>query len=108
VVIVAIVAPAMVAIPVVIVFDVPARSVPESCIEHSTFMARSHPTCASIRRASPVTIMPAVTASIGIPITVHPEVTWSGGHRLNAHHARRRGRPNTNSKGDLTQSKSRG
>ena len=71
-------------------------------------MARPYPMCAFIRRTSPVTLMPAIAASIGIPISVYPEIAGAGGNRANAYDARRRGRPNANSKGDLTKTKPRG
>src|ERR1700735_3506620 len=92
------VAPVMIAIPLVIVFEASAGSVPKSGVEHRSVVARSYPMGAFIRRTGPVTIVPAVVASIGIPIAVYPKVAGSRGNRANAHDARRRGRPDTNSK----------
>ena len=84
-VVVAEVAAIVIAIPPVIVFEAPARSVPKSRVEHGAVVARSHPMCALVRRTGPITLMPAVAAAIGIPITVYPEEAGSGGNRANAH-----------------------
>jgi hypothetical protein len=64
--------PVVVAIPAMIVGKAAAIPLPVTLIEPLSIVSRQHPDSAGIGRPSPVTVMPHVTASYGIPIAVYP------------------------------------
>jgi hypothetical protein len=76
----------------VIVLIPSAISVPVTAVELATFIARSNPRGARVRRPGPIPVMPVVAAADWIPVAVHPIIIWPWCHRPDAHHARPRWR----------------
>jgi len=68
----------MIMIPFVVVLDSATRTFPIAVIEPLSIVARADPASAFIRRATPITIMPAIVASGGIPVTADPDEFGSG------------------------------
>jgi hypothetical protein len=91
----------MVAIPAVIVLKPAAISIPVTREELSSFIARAYPNGALIGRPGPIASMPLVVVSNRIPIAFHPDEFRTRSDRLDANHARRRGRTNSDSDGNL-------
>jgi hypothetical protein len=96
------VAIAAVTVPAVVVLEASALPFPITSEEAFSLIARSDPPSASIRRTCPVPVVPPVTASVGIPIAVHPNVVGPGTQRLNADDSRRWRWPNAYSEGYLS------
>ena len=65
-------------VPVVIVIEAAARTVPVAAIEAATFMPRADPASSRVRWARPITFVPAIVASDGIPIAVDPHEIGCG------------------------------
>src|SRR4051812_12369596 len=63
--------------------SIPARSIPASFKEVPTLVARSNPVRACIRRACPVTVMPAIPVAHRIPVTFYPHKPGAGRYRTN-------------------------
>src|SRR5262249_13462385 len=63
------------AIPLVIMLDAAVSSAPVAVEVLPGFIARRNPRGTAIRRARPVTFMPAVVPSVRIPVPVNPDVT---------------------------------
>ena len=59
-------------VPPVIMIKPPSRAVPIAVVEFPALMARSDPVGAGIGGPSPITRVPAVVISDGIPVTVYP------------------------------------
>jgi hypothetical protein len=74
----------VIAIPVVIVFHPAVRAIPVTGIVHGAVMTRRHPCRALIRRPAPITCMPSVAASLGIPVAIDKRVTRPWTHRLHS------------------------
>jgi len=68
----------MIMIPFVVVLDSAMRTFPIAVIEPLSIVARVDPASAFIRRATPITFMPAIVASGGIPVTADPDEFGSG------------------------------
>src|ERR1051326_368791 len=87
-----------VTIPVMIVFNAPPSfAVPITVVITPRFVARRHPTVSAARRPGPIAVMPAVTVSGHVPVTVHPEVVRPWSNRANPNNSRRRRRTNLDS-----------
>jgi len=104
-VIVAIVA-IVVAVPTVIVFYAAVLSFPVTVVVPPAFVTRAYPSGAHIRRAGPVTGMPLVVASHGIPITLNPDKVGTGDRRPHGHDTGRRRRTDLDSDSDLGENRS--
>jgi hypothetical protein len=74
-----------IAIPVMIVFNTTAVSFPIPRIESFAVMSRCDPASTLVWWSSPVTLMPLVVLSYGIPITLYPHAfrTWPYRHHYN-------------------------
>ena len=79
----------MIAIRVVVMFNTAVVSVPVTLKEHLPVMAGSDPASRRVRRLSPITVVPLISLSFGIPITFHPHERGAGPHRYNANYPRR-------------------
>jgi hypothetical protein len=64
--------PVPVVVPAVFVAKAAAIPLPVTLVESLSVVSRQNPDGAGIGRASPVTVMPHVTASRRIPIAVYP------------------------------------
>jgi hypothetical protein len=89
------------AVPVVIVFNTAAISFPVTHKKLLPIMMRLNPTSSLVRWSSPITVMPPIMPSRGIPITPYPHElrTWRCWQNLN--HTGRRRRPNSDSNRNL-------
>ena len=87
-----------VAVPPVIVSVVAACATPMALEELATFVTWAEPCSASIRRPSPIPLVPAIVVAYRVPITLYPHKPWPRRHRSIVEHMRGRGRadPNTN------------
>jgi len=65
-------------VPVVIVSEAAARTVPIAAIEAAAFMPRADPASSRIRWARPITFVPAVVAGDRIPISADPHEIGCG------------------------------
>ena len=79
-------------VPMMIMFNSTAVSVPVTHKELLPIVMRRYPIGSLIRRLSPVALMPFVMPSYWIPIPLHPYELRSWWRRLNVNHARRRWR----------------
>jgi hypothetical protein len=64
--------PVTVAVPMMVVVAPAVIALPVPIKEALAIMVRTNPTCARIRRTSPVSGMPPVVASHRIPVSFHP------------------------------------
>ncbi len=94
--------PVPVAVPTVVMFDPAATSLPVTHKELLSVVMRSHPTSPRVRWSRPITFMPSVTPSHGIPITDYPHELGAWALRLDVNHTGRRWRANSDSDGDLS------
>jgi hypothetical protein len=103
------VADAPIAVPLVPVIEmlVP-RAVPIAFIVHATLITGAHPGGTLIGRPSPIPLMPAVPVSLGIPITVHPDVAGARRSWPHAYYARSRWLTEADPEGDLPEHRTRG
>ena len=90
----------VVVIPVMIVFEMTMRAVPVAAVEAATFMARTDPIRAGVRRTSPIAAMPDVVAIDGIPVAFNPDKLGTRADRYDVMSGRRR-RADLNPDGDL-------
>lgn len=85
------------AIPAVVVLEAPARRIPVPGKIPLAVMMRPNPNGAFEGRTGPITLVPPVTVSNRIPITLYPHETGTWSVRLDEHHGRRwRRRANLN------------
>jgi hypothetical protein len=97
----AIVPIAAVLVPLVIVINVAVIPVPISCIKLLSIVVRSDPSSPLIGRPSPITVMPPIVISDGIPITVDIRVTGTRAPRYDANHSGTWRRTDSNAERDL-------
>jgi hypothetical protein len=95
----------VVAIPVMVVLDPAALTLPIPPIEALSIVTRSYPSSPPIGWASPISSMPPVMAPYGIPVPVYPDEVWTRPRR-NGIHAWRRRRTNSDSNGNLAEKNS--
>src|SRR6516164_499417 len=88
-------------IPVVVVFDTAAFSLPVARIIPFAVVVRCHPMRSLVRRSSPIAFMPFVVFSQGIPVTLYPCEPWLRHWGDNGNYAGRRWRANHNYHGNL-------
>src|ERR1700686_5472782 len=98
----AVVVSLMLAVPVVIMLEAPAISVPVTVVIPAPFPTRPDPGCAAVRRQGPITPVPNVTAINYIPIAVHPDIARARSYWPDAQHTRRRWSAHCDSDGDLS------
>ena len=89
--------PVPAAVRAVIVFKQALISLPVTLVELTSVMTRCDPASAAVRRSSPVTVMPFVMVSHGIPITIDVHVAGAGTSRHNSNHTGGRWRANSDS-----------
>jgi hypothetical protein len=77
----------MFAVPVMVVFAPATLAIPVAGIETAAFVARTHPMCAAIWSTSPISSMPLVVASHGIPVSIHPYKFRAWPWRENPNHS---------------------
>jgi hypothetical protein len=80
--------PIMIAIRVVVMFKPAAVSIPVTLKERLPVMMRRDPTSCRVRWLSPITFVPLVSPSYGIPITFHPHERRGRPGWQNANHSR--------------------
>jgi hypothetical protein len=93
--------PIAVMVPVVIVFEPAAVSVPVTRVKLLSIVARSNPMGARIGRASPVSFVPFIVVAYGIPIPVYPCEIRAWASRYHANHARTRRRADSDANRNL-------
>src|ERR1700682_2340790 len=95
-------------VPMMVVLDAAALTVPVAMIEALSIVARSHPAGGRVYRAAPIPGMPTIVAPYGIPVAVYPGEfrTWTG--RENADDSWGWWRPDLDSDGNLGEHKSAG
>src|SRR5689334_9161206 len=84
-----------IAVPVMVMLESAARTVPVTGVIAAAFIVWNHPNCTFIRPAGPVATVPNVVAAHGVPVAFHPGI-FGFGTRANRPHgvdARWRGRP---------------
>src|ERR1700688_2832229 len=101
------VAPAVVvsltlAVPVVIMLEAPAISVPVTVVIAAPFPTRPDPGSSAVWRQGPITPVPNVAAVDGIPVAIHPEIVGARSHWPDAQHTRGRWSANSYSDGYLS------
>src|SRR5579864_2494453 len=95
-------------VPLVIVIEVLVpRAVPIAFIVHPAIVAGASPGGTLIGRPSPIPVMPAVSISLGIPLTVHPDVAGARSSGPHAYHARSGWLTEADSEGDLPEHRTR-
>ena len=77
---------ASIPIPVMIVFNASAVSLPVARVIPFAIVARRNPTRSLVWWASPIPFVPFVMPAHRIPITRHPHVLWSGAWGNNGNH----------------------
>ncbi len=86
----------MIAIPLMVVPDrIVAAAFPMACKVLLPIVTRADPPGAFVRRTSPVTSVPRIFRSVGIPVAFHKCVAGAGASRLNPNHARSGRRSNS-------------
>jgi hypothetical protein len=96
-----VIAAVVITIPPVVVLPAAVISVPIAVVELAAVIPRRHPASADIRCASPVSFMPFVMVSYGIPVARNPQVFRTRTDRNNSNHARWRRRSDPDSNRDL-------
>jgi hypothetical protein len=94
--VITIVIAATVPVPVMIMIAPAVIAFPIPLIEAFSIVSRPHPMGASIRRASPVSIVPLVVVAYWIPVALYPDVLRSRAPGLYANDTRRRWRADPN------------
>src|ERR1700730_14379991 len=84
-----------------IVVDAAVRSVPVSGEELGSVMTRRNPTGSHVRRPGPITRMPHVTTTDGVPVAVNPHEFGSRPGRKNANDSRPGWRTDSDAHGNL-------
>jgi hypothetical protein len=95
-------------IPTVIVFKSSPIAIPIPVIEALTIVARRYPPCTSIGRSGPVSVVPTIAATRGIPVTIYPKEIRSRSRWPVPNHTRRRWRADSDSNRNLAEHASRG
>jgi hypothetical protein len=101
IVVVIVVALMPVVVPFMIVLDPATGPFPVPLIELSAFISRHYPASPAIRCACVIPVVPLPTISYGVPITCDPNELRSRAARNDPNHARRRGRSDSDSDGNL-------
>ena len=78
----AVVANFMFLVPVVVVIEAAVGTVPIAAIEAAAFMPRADPASSRVRRARPITFVPAIVFADRIPVAFDPHEIW---RRLRGH-----------------------
>ena len=78
-----------VAVPAVIVLPPSVVAIPVTGEVPAALITRSNPPRAAINRQRPITGVPLIVISHGIPVALHPNVFRAGAGRQNLDHARR-------------------
>ena len=94
--------PVAAAVPLMVMLKLAAISVPIPSVEHPSVVARLHPTGILVRRPSPVTLMPRVTLSYRVPITLEPHELWTWLSWQHTNHAGARRSAHADSDGILS------
>jgi hypothetical protein len=102
------IAAAVIPVPAVIVLEATAIAFPVPGEVLAAFVSGTDPPGSRIRRARPISFVPAVMVAHWIPIAVHPGKTRPGGGRPNRYYTRRWRRTNANSYGNLAEHSARG
>jgi len=95
------VVPIVVTIPMVVVLDSAAASLPVASVVHAALVSWSYPPRTRIRCASPITLVPLVMVSNRIPIAVNPRIAWTRANRGYPNNSRR-GRADSHPDRDLS------
>jgi hypothetical protein len=102
VVIPAIVIPSVaVVVPTMVMIEPAMIAVPVASVKTLSIVSRPDPTRALIRRASPVPVVPPITASVGVPVAIYPDEFRPRTRRKNPNHPRSRRRADSDSDGNL-------
>jgi hypothetical protein len=88
-------------VPTVIVFKPATISIPVTSKELLPIVMRRDPVGARIRRTGPIALVPPVMSPEGIPVSIDPDIVWTGTYRPHVNYARRRRRTNSNAEGHL-------
>jgi uncharacterized protein (DUF58 family) len=84
-------------VPAMVVFHAAAFTIPITVVVTLSIVTWRHPAISAIDRTRPISLMPSIVTLDGIPITVHPNIIRTRGHRANSHHTRRRRRTDPDS-----------
>ncbi len=95
-------------IPAVIMFNMAAFAIPIACVEAFTIVAGTYPACALIRRTAPVSRVPFIVTTDGIPVSIDPDEAGAGCRGSHGNHPGRRGRANSDPNRNLAEHVSRG
>jgi hypothetical protein len=98
----AVISPFVIPIPRMVMVNAALFAFPVAVIEHLSIVMWRHPSSTSVRWPGPVTGVPFVMVSDGIPITRNPSEIGSRPRRRNANHPRRRRRSYSDSNGNLS------
>jgi hypothetical protein len=88
-------------IPTVIVFNPAPRPVPIPGIVPTAFVPRPNPGRPAIRRARPITGVPAIVSPVRKPVPVKPDIVGSRSNRADRHDPGRGRRSDIDSDRDL-------
>jgi hypothetical protein len=92
----------MVFVPFVVVLDVAVFSFPIAVEEHAAFIAWAYPPGSHIRSGCPVTLVPLVMVTDGVPVALDPHIFRAWTDWNHNHSPRRRRRPDSDSDRDLS------
>jgi hypothetical protein len=108
-VLVSIVVPVVVtaAVPAMVVVDPAAIAIPVACEELLSIMTRFHPARAVEGWTGPVSVVPLVVVSHGIPVAPDPRIFAARTSWLNPEYTHRRRRADSHSDGNLGEDSSR-
>ena len=84
-------------IPLVVMRDAAVLSFPVAVEETFAVVMRGYPNGPFVGRASPIPVVPPVSISCRVPVTVHPNKAGAGRGGPDANHSWRRRRPYANS-----------
>jgi hypothetical protein len=94
--------PVAVMIPVVVVLQAASIAVPVAYKILAALVTRPYPAGSSVWRTRPITVVPSVVPSDGIPIALDPHKIRPRSWGKLANHARGRWRPDADSHGNLS------
>lgn len=60
------------AIPLMVVVDMASFAIPVPCKIVSSIMTRFHPVCTRVSRTGPVSAVPLIVVSNGVPVAINP------------------------------------
>jgi hypothetical protein len=98
----AVVVAIVIMVPVMVMVETAAVAVPVAYVVLAAFVARRDPAGSLVRRTRPVSPMPSVVPSLGIPISIHPYKIRPRTSRKHVNHARRWRLPDSDPHGNLT------